>query len=112
MKLHDAIVDWCSQSVGDIMNSIDLKRWSLNIIMCLLAMDGLNEVMPQTKGGKFTESIPYFASKYVKTGDTYVFTLELMNCFTYVDGVMMLKLPSGKLIKSYLNQPKPLFTCP
>jgi len=29
--------------------------------MCLLVMDGLNEVMPQTKGVKFTESIPYFA---------------------------------------------------
>jgi len=31
-----------------------------------------------------------------------------MNWFTYVDGVMTLKLPSGKLIKSNLNQPKPL----
>jgi len=61
MKLHDAIVDWRSKSAGDIMNSIDLKHWSPNIIMCLLAIDGLNEVMPQTKGGKFTESVPYFA---------------------------------------------------
>jgi len=133
-------------------------------------MDGLNEVMLQTKGVKFTESIPYFAGaktrrqvveagldwfipvirhykemvsqmfdikisiitserqtkhklalvnaifrktfgltlkgKYVKTGDTNVFTLQLMNCFTYVDGVMNLKLPSGKLIKSLLNMPK------
>jgi len=34
----------------------------LNRIMCLLAMDSLNEVMPQTKGVKFTESVPYFAS--------------------------------------------------
>jgi len=48
MKLHDAIVDWHSKSAGDIMNSIDLKRQSPNIIMCLLAMDGLNDVMPQT----------------------------------------------------------------
>jgi len=175
MKLHDAIVDWHSQSAGDIMNSIDLKHQSPNIIMCLLAMDGLNEVMPQTKGVKFTKSIPYFAGaktsrqvvearldwfipfirhhnemvlqmfdikisiitsnrrtlrsklnlvnaifkktfglalkgKHVKTGNPNVFTLQLMNCFTYVDGVMALKLPSGKLIKSYLNQPKPLFT--
>jgi len=31
-----------------------------------------------------------------------------MDCFTYVDGVMMLKLPSGKLIKSNLNQPNPV----
>jgi len=30
-----------------------------------------------------------------------------MNCFTYVDGAMTLKLPSGKLIKSHLNKPKP-----
>jgi len=62
MKLHDALVDWRSQSAGDIMNSIDLKRQSPNIIMCLLAMYGLNEVMPQSKGVKFTESVPYFAS--------------------------------------------------
>jgi len=26
MKLHDGIVDWCSKSVQDIMNSIDLKH--------------------------------------------------------------------------------------
>jgi len=32
-----------------------------------------------------------------------------MDCFTYVNGVIVLKLPSGKLIKSNLNQPKPLF---
>jgi len=62
MKLHDAVVDWHTKSVGDIMNSIDLKRQSPNIIMCLLAMDGLNEVMPQTKGIKFTKSVQYFAS--------------------------------------------------
>jgi len=42
---------------------------------------------------------------YVKTGDTNVFTLQLMDCFTYVNGVMTLKLPSGKLIKSHLNKP-------
>jgi len=48
MKLHDAIVDWSTKSAGEIMNSIDLKHQSLNIIICLLAMDGLNEVMPQT----------------------------------------------------------------
>jgi len=165
MKLHDAIVDWRSQSAGDIMNSINLKRQSLNIIMCLLGMDGLNEVMPQSKGVKFTKSVPYFAGaktsrqvleagldwfiplirhhkemvsqmfdikinvmtsnrqtlrsklnlinaifkkpfglalkgKHVKTGNP--------NCFTYVDGVIALKLPSGKLIKSNLNEPKPL----
>jgi len=46
----------------------------------------------------------------VYTGNPNVFTLKLMNCFTYVDGVMMLKLPSGKFIKSYLIEPKPLFT--
>jgi len=61
MKLHDANVDWCSKSVGEIMNSINLKCQSPNVIMCLLAMDGLNEVMPQTKGIKFTKSIQYFA---------------------------------------------------
>jgi len=61
MKLHDAFVDWCSKSAGEIKNGIDLKLQSPNIIMCLLAMDGLNEVMPQTKGVKFTESVPYFA---------------------------------------------------
>jgi len=164
MKLHDAILDWHSQSAGDIMNSIDLKRPSPNIIMCLLAMDSLNEVMSQTKGVKFTESVPYFAGaktsrqvveagldqfiplirhhkemvsqmfdikinvitsnchtlrsklnlvnaifkktfglalkgKHVKTGNPNIFELQLMNCFTYVNGVMALKLPSGKLIK-------------
>jgi len=57
MKLHDAIVDWCTKSAGEIMNSINLKCQSPNIIMCLLAMDGLNEVMPQSKGVKFTESV-------------------------------------------------------
>jgi len=31
-----------------------------------------------------------------------------MVCFPCVDGVVMLKLPSSKLIKSYFNQPKPL----
>jgi len=46
--------------------------------------------------------------KHVRTGNPTAFKLELMDCFTSVDGVMMLKLPSGKLIKSYLNQPKPL----
>jgi len=43
------------------MNSIDLKCLSPNIIMCLLAMDGLNEVIPQTKGVRFTKSVQYFA---------------------------------------------------
>jgi len=121
-------------------------------------MDGLNEVMPQKKGVKFTESVPYFAStntsrqvieagldwfiplirhhkemvsqmfdiqinvitsewqtlksklnlvniifkktfgltlkgEHVKTGNPNVFTLQLMNCFTYVNGAMALKLP-------------------
>jgi len=46
--------------------------------------------------------------KQVYTGNTDDFELKLMDCFTYVDGVMNLKLPSGKLIKSNLNQPKPL----
>jgi len=46
--------------------------------------------------------------KHVYTGNPNVFELQLMNCFTYLDGVMTLKLPSGKLIKSNLNQPKPL----
>jgi len=135
-------------------------------------MDGLNEVMPPTKEGKFTDSVPYFAGaktrrqvveagldrfipvirnhkemvsqmfdikmsvitsdrgtlkhklalvnaifrktfgltlkgEYVKKGGANVFTLELMDCFTYVDGVMALKLPSGKVVKSHLNAPKP-----
>jgi len=134
-------------------------------------MDGLNEVMPQTKGVKFTESIPYFAraktrrqvieagldrfipvirnhkemvsqmldikigvitsdrqtlksklnlvnaifkktfglalkGKRVRTGGTNNFTIQLMDCFTYVDDMMTLKLPSGKLVKSHLNTPK------
>jgi len=46
--------------------------------------------------------------KHVKTGNLNVFELKLMNCFTYVNGVTMIKLRSGKLIKSNLNQPKPL----
>jgi len=173
MKLHDAIVDWRNKSAGEIEDSMDLKRRSPNIIMCLLAMDSLNEVMPQTKGVKFTKSVPHFAraktrrqvveagldwfiplirhykemvsqmfdikisvitsnrqtlksklnlvnaifkktfgltlkGKVVKGGNPNVFTLQLMNCFTYVDSVMTLKLPSGKLIKSHLNKPKPL----
>jgi len=172
MKLHDAIVDWHSKLAGEIKNGIDLKCKSPNIIMCLLAMDSLNEVIPQAKGVKFTESIPYFAGaktsrqvveagldwfipsirhhkemvsqmfnikisiitsdrqtfrsklnlvnaifkktfglalkgKHVKTGNPNVFQLQLMNCFTYVDGAMTLKLPSSKLIKSHLNKPKP-----
>jgi len=171
MKLHNAIVGCHSKSAGAIMNSIDLKHQSLNIIMCLLAME--NDGMPQTKGIRFTKSVWYFAStktsrqvleaglskfiplirhhkemvsqmfdikisiitsdwqtlksklnlvnaifrktfgltlkgNIVKGGNPNVFELKLMDCFTYVDGVMMLKLPSGKLIKSNLNQPKPL----
>jgi len=43
---------------------------------------------------------------HVKTGSLNVFELKLMDCFTYVDGTMNLKLPSGKLIKSLLNMPK------
>jgi len=46
--------------------------------------------------------------KHVRTGNPNVFELKLMDCFIYDDGVMTLKLPSGKLIKSYLNKPKPL----
>jgi len=46
--------------------------------------------------------------RHVRTGNPNVFEIKLMDCFTYVDGVMTLKLPSGKLIKSNLNQPKPL----
>jgi len=53
MKLHDGIMD-----------SIDLKCQSLNIIMCLLAMDSLNDVMPQTKALKFI----YFAGAKTSTG--------------------------------------------
>jgi len=45
--------------------------------------------------------------EHVRTGNPNVFELKLMDCFTYVDDVMTLKLPSGKLIKSYLNEPKP-----
>jgi len=61
MKLHDAIVDWHTKSAGEIMNSIGLMRQSPNVIMCLLAMEGLNDVMPQTKGLKFTSGVQYFA---------------------------------------------------
>jgi len=171
MKLHDAIIDWRSKSAGKIEDSVDLKRRSPNIIMCLLAMDGLNEVMPPTKGVKFTDSVPYFAGaktrrqvveagldwfipvirnhkemvsqmfdikmnvitsdrgtlksklnlvnaifkktfgltlkgEVVKGGNPNVFTLKLMDCFTYVNGAMAFKLPSGKLVKSHLNKPK------
>jgi len=66
MKLHDVIVDWHSKSARDIMNSIDLKCQSPNIIMCLLAMDSLNDVMPQTKALKFTKSVQYFPSTKTK----------------------------------------------
>jgi len=44
MKLHDGVMDW--RNAWEIMNSTDLKCQSLNIIVCLLAMDGLNDVMP------------------------------------------------------------------
>jgi len=44
--------------------------------------------------------------KVVKGGNPNVFTLQLMDCFTYVNGAMALKLPSGKVIKSHLNTPK------
>jgi len=46
MKLHDSVVDWRSRSGWEIVNSINLKCQSPNIIMCLLAMDGLSDVMP------------------------------------------------------------------
>jgi hypothetical protein len=46
MKLHDGIMDWCNRSMQEIMNSIGLKFQSPNIIMCLLAMDRVNDVMP------------------------------------------------------------------
>jgi len=173
VKLHDGIVGWHTKSAREIMNSINLKCQSPNIIMYFLEMDGLNEVMPQTKGVKFTKSLPYFAGaktsrqvveagldrfiplirhhkemisqmfdikisvitsnrqilksklnlvniifkktfgltlkgEHVKTGNPNVFQLQLMDCFTYVNGVMTLKLPSSKLIKSHLNKPKPL----
>jgi len=49
--------------------------------MCLIPMNGLNEVMPQTKALKFT-----------KRG-------QLEHHHT---------INIGKLIKSYFNQPKPL----
>jgi len=42
----------------------------------------------------------------VKTGNPNVFELKLMDCFTYVNGAMTLKLPSGKVVKSHLNKPK------
>jgi len=34
--------------------------------------------------------------------------MSLKSSFTYVNVVMVLKLPSSKFIKSNLNQPKPL----
>jgi len=34
---------------------------------------------------------------HVKTGNPTVFELKLMDCFTYVNGVLTLKLPSSKL---------------
>jgi len=45
-KLHDGVIDWRNRPTLEVMNSIDLKCQSPNIIMCLLAMDGLNDVMP------------------------------------------------------------------
>jgi len=39
-------MDWHNKSMWEVMNSIGLKCQSPNIIMCLLAMDGLNDVMP------------------------------------------------------------------
>jgi len=45
MKLHDGVMDWHNKSVWEVMNSIGLKCQSPNIIMCLLAMDRLNDVM-------------------------------------------------------------------
>jgi len=44
--------------------------------------------------------------KRVKTGKPFTFELHLMDCFTYVNGVFMLKMPCSKLIKSML-QPLP-----
>jgi len=46
MKLHDGVRNWCNRSSWEIMNSTDLKCQSPNIIMCLLVMDGLNDVVP------------------------------------------------------------------
>jgi hypothetical protein len=46
MKLHGGIMDWHSKSVWAIMNTLDLKHQSPNLIMCLLAMDSLNGIMP------------------------------------------------------------------
>jgi len=43
--------------------------------------------------------------KHVRTGSHTTFELHLMDCFTYVNGGLALKLPSGKLRKSYLNPP-------
>jgi len=43
----------------------------------------------------------------VRTGNPTTFELQLMDCFTYVNGALTLKLPLGKFIKSYLNPPKP-----
>jgi len=68
VKLHDGIVGWRTKSAREIMNSVNLKCQSPNIIMCLLAMDDLNEVMPQTKGVKFTKSVPYFTGAKILTG--------------------------------------------
>jgi len=48
-----------------------------------------------------------FERRSVKGGNPNVFTLQLMDCFTYVNSAMALKLPSGKFVKSNLNTPKP-----
>jgi len=47
-------------------------------------------------------------ANHVYTGNPNIFEIKLMDCFTYDDGALMLKLPSGKLIKSYLNSPAPI----
>jgi len=209
MKLHDGILAWRTRSAQEDINSIDLKCQSPNLIMCLLAMDGLNNVMPpkiipraskeeidrahnavmntvdhnqqpgnaeainnilQSKRLNFTENAQCFVGSktswpvleagldrfiplirqhkemvsqmfnikinvimsdhqtlkeklalanaifrktfgltlkgnVVSTGKPNIFELHLMDCFTYVDGALALKLPSGKIIKSYLNLP-------
>jgi len=46
MKLHDAILEWHSRSVDNTSGSIEQRCCSKGIIMCMLAIEGLNDVMP------------------------------------------------------------------
>jgi len=74
----------------DINISVIISNWQT--LKCKVAL--ANAIFKKTFGLTLE-------GKYVYTGNPTIFELQLMDCFTYVDGVMTLKLPSGKLINSY-----------